>query len=132
MGMSGVCVHPKVLRKNKLENPGQPCLFLGYGKESMSYRVLDLKTGKVKELRTVEFAEDWTVEHDYVEQLLLNRYKRGKNKLPSRIPYVRLEDLTSPSPVRSRLGEPEMNNVMMNIVISVIAVRICESTHPVP
>lgn len=98
---------PKVLRKNKLENPGQPCLFLGYGKESKSYRVLDLKTGKIKELRTVEFAENWTVEHDYVEKLLLNQYKRAKHKLPSRIPFVRLSDLTSPSPARRPLGEPE-------------------------
>ncbi|GMF51908.1 unnamed protein product [Phytophthora fragariaefolia] len=49
---------PKLLRTNKLENPGKPCIFLGYGKTSMSYRVLDLKSGNVKELRTVEFAED--------------------------------------------------------------------------
>jgi len=55
----------------------------------------------------MEFAENWTVEHDYVEKLLLNRYKRGKHKLPSQIPFVRLEDLTSPSPTRRPLGDPD-------------------------
>ncbi|GMF31986.1 unnamed protein product [Phytophthora fragariaefolia] len=90
-----------------IKNPGQPGLFLEYGKESMSYRVLDLKTGKVKELRTVEFAENWTVEYSYVEKLLLNRYKGSKYQLLSRIPFVGLDDLTSPSPTRRPLGDPE-------------------------
>ncbi|EGZ29934.1 hypothetical protein PHYSODRAFT_471752 [Phytophthora sojae] len=57
--------------KNKLDNPGQPGLFLAYGKESIIYRVLDLKTGKMKELRPVEFAENWTVGYSYVGKLLL-------------------------------------------------------------
>ncbi|KAE9002116.1 hypothetical protein PR003_g18342 [Phytophthora rubi] len=87
----------KVLRKRKLENPGKPCIFLGYAKNSISYRVLDLRSGNIQEIRTVEFAENWTVERSYVEKLLLNRFSRGKYKLPSKIPYVRLNDLTAPS-----------------------------------
>ncbi|GMF52861.1 unnamed protein product [Phytophthora fragariaefolia] len=69
-----------------------------YAKRSISYRLLDLRTGDIKELRTVEFAEDWTVDRSYVEKLLLNRYLRGKYRLPAKIPYVRLDKLTSPSP----------------------------------
>ncbi|GMF40644.1 unnamed protein product [Phytophthora fragariaefolia] len=57
-----------------------------------------LKTGDIKELKTVEFAEDWTVDRSYVEKLLLNRYLRGKYRLPAKIPYVRLDKLTSPGP----------------------------------
>ncbi|OWY97668.1 Integrase, catalytic core protein, partial [Phytophthora megakarya] len=67
----------KVLRKSKLENPGKPGIFLGYEKNSISYRVMDLKSGKVQELRTVEFAEDWTVERSYVKILLLHRYAKA-------------------------------------------------------
>ncbi|OWZ09309.1 DNA binding protein [Phytophthora megakarya] len=78
----------KVLRKSKPENPGKLGIFLGYAKNSICYRVMDLKSGKVRELRTVEFAEDWTVERSYVKILLLNRYAKGKNKLPSQIPFV--------------------------------------------
>ncbi|GMF47685.1 unnamed protein product [Phytophthora fragariaefolia] len=69
-----------------------------YAKRSISYRLLDLRTGDIKELRTVQFAEDWTVDRSYVEKLLLNRYLRGKYILPANIPYVRLDKLTSPSP----------------------------------
>ncbi|EGZ26167.1 hypothetical protein PHYSODRAFT_377681, partial [Phytophthora sojae] len=76
--------------RTKLENPGKPCIFLGYAKNSISYRELDLRSGNIQELRTVEFAEDWTVERSYVEKLLLNRFSRGKYKLPSKLPYVRL------------------------------------------
>ncbi|GMF18573.1 unnamed protein product [Phytophthora fragariaefolia] len=88
----------KRLRQNKLENPGKPYIFLVYAKRFISYRLLDLRTGDIKELRTVEFAEDWTVDRSYVEKLLLNRYLRGKYRLPAKIPYVRLDKLISPSP----------------------------------
>ncbi|POM59192.1 LOW QUALITY PROTEIN: polyprotein [Phytophthora palmivora] len=80
---------------NKLENPGKPYIFVGYGKNSLSYRVLDLKTGITKKLRTVEFAEDWTVEYSYVKQLVLNRYKRGNYKVPSQILYKVMIIVTS-------------------------------------
>lgn len=57
----------KVLRKDKWENPGKPCLFLGYATNTISYRMLEMKTGNIEECRTVKFAEDWTVDCGYVE-----------------------------------------------------------------
>ncbi|KAG2927652.1 hypothetical protein PC115_g7458 [Phytophthora cactorum] len=96
----------KVLRKNKEENPGKPCLFLGYATDTISYRVLSLKTGNIEDCRTVEFAEDWTVERSYVEKLLLNRNSRSNYKLPSKIPYIHMDSLTSPSSATS-LGTPD-------------------------
>ncbi|OWZ03495.1 LOW QUALITY PROTEIN: polyprotein [Phytophthora megakarya] len=51
----------KVLRKGKPKNLGKPGIFLGYAKNSISYQEMDLKSGKVQELRTVAFAEDWTI-----------------------------------------------------------------------
>ncbi|OWZ00879.1 DNA binding protein [Phytophthora megakarya] len=99
----------KVLRKSKLENPDKPGIFLGYAQNSISYRVMDLKSGKVRELRTVEFAEDWTVERSYVKILLLNCYAKGKNKLPSQIPFVRLDGWRSSS--TERLPDAQLPDV---------------------
>ncbi|KAE8903035.1 hypothetical protein PF003_g13163 [Phytophthora fragariae] len=56
----GCIVHvftPKVLRKSKLENPGKLGLFVGFAKHSESVRVLNLKTGKIEEKRSVVFDE---------------------------------------------------------------------------
>ncbi|KAE9014860.1 hypothetical protein PR002_g14108 [Phytophthora rubi] len=86
---------PKVLRKSKLENPGKPGLFVGYAKHSESYRILNLITGNIVEVRSVEFEEDWTVEASYAVKLLSNRYGRGRHVLPPIIPYVRLPRETS-------------------------------------
>lgn len=86
---------PKVLRTSKLEDTGKPGLFLGYAKHSESYRVLSLLTGNVQEVRSVEFHEEWTVDRDYVERLLSNRYGKGHNSLPRIVPYVRLPVLAS-------------------------------------
>ncbi|KAE9258733.1 hypothetical protein PF008_g33540 [Phytophthora fragariae] len=81
---------PKVLRKSKLENPGKPGLFVGYAKHSESFRILNLLTGKINEVRSVEFEEEWTVESSYVGKLPSNRYGKGRHVLPTIIPYVRL------------------------------------------
>ena len=40
----------KVLRKNKLENFGRPAIFLGYEKNSVGYRIHDLRSGPINEL----------------------------------------------------------------------------------
>ncbi|POM74324.1 Rve domain containing hypothetical protein [Phytophthora palmivora] len=48
----GYIVHvltPKVLRANKLENPGKLGMFVGFAKRSESIRVLNLRTGKIQE-----------------------------------------------------------------------------------
>ncbi|KAG3131505.1 hypothetical protein PI126_g20022 [Phytophthora idaei] len=81
---------PKVLRTNKLENPGKPGLFMGYAKHSESYRILNLTNGNINEVRSVEFQEDWTVERSYVGHLLSNRHGKGRYVLPAIIPYVHL------------------------------------------
>lgn len=84
--MWGCVVHeftPKVLRANKLENPGKLGLFLGFAKNSEGYRILNLRTGDIRERRSVEFDEGWTVECSYVEHLLANRYRRGRFNLPA-------------------------------------------------
>jgi hypothetical protein len=89
----GCIVHvftPKVLRKSKLENPGKLGLFVGFAKHSESVRVLNLRSGRVEEKRSVEFDEGWTVEQSYVEHLLMNTYHRGRFDLPDMIPLVRL------------------------------------------
>ncbi|ETM50616.1 hypothetical protein L914_05385, partial [Phytophthora nicotianae] len=67
--------------------------------------MLDLKTGNIEECRTVEFSEDWTVECSYVEKLLLNRKSSINYKLPFKIPYIRLDSLTSPTSAVT-LGAP--------------------------
>ncbi|KAE9001680.1 hypothetical protein PR002_g17848 [Phytophthora rubi] len=114
MRVWGCVVHeftPKVLRANKLENPGKLGLFLGFAKNSEGYRILNLRTGDVRERRSVEFNEDWTVESSYVEHLLANRYRRGRFNLPAVIPLVRLpvmaavihNELTAPPAKRQRL-----------------------------
>ncbi|GMF24868.1 unnamed protein product [Phytophthora fragariaefolia] len=69
---------PKVLRKSELENPGKPGLFVGYAKHSESFRILNLLSGKLNEVRSLEFEEEWTVEASYVEKLLSNRYGNGR------------------------------------------------------
>ncbi|KAE8960665.1 hypothetical protein PR002_g30139 [Phytophthora rubi] len=81
---------PKVWRKSKLENPGKPGLFVGYAKHSESFRILNLLTGKINEVRSVEVEEEWTVESSHVEKLLSNRYGKGRHVLSTIIPYVRL------------------------------------------
>ncbi|OWY95554.1 LOW QUALITY PROTEIN: Retroelement, partial [Phytophthora megakarya] len=92
VGMCGDDIFtPKVLRQNKLENPGNPGLFMGFAKHSDSYCVLNLLNGHIEEVRSVEFDEDWTVEQSYVNRLLINRYgKRRSSLLPTVIPYIRL------------------------------------------
>ncbi|KAE8903564.1 hypothetical protein PF005_g12945 [Phytophthora fragariae] len=84
---------PKKVRKNKLENPGKPGLFVGFAKHSESFRVLNLLTGNIQEVRLVEFHEEWTVDRSYVDHLLANRYgkvRARKYTLPTVIPFVRL------------------------------------------
>ncbi|GMF23407.1 unnamed protein product [Phytophthora fragariaefolia] len=82
---------PKKLRKNKLENPGKPGIFMGFAKHSESFRVLSLLTGNVQEVRSVEFHEEWTVDRNYVDLLLANRYGKARARdLPAVIPFVRL------------------------------------------
>ncbi|EGZ30740.1 hypothetical protein PHYSODRAFT_410807, partial [Phytophthora sojae] len=54
---------PKVLRKNKLENPGKPGELPSvkhgdYAQHSESYRVLSMVTGDIQEVRSVECFED--------------------------------------------------------------------------
>ncbi|KAE8968107.1 hypothetical protein PR002_g27858 [Phytophthora rubi] len=119
----GCIVHvftPKVLRKSKLENPGKLGLFVVFAKHSESVRVLNLKTGKIEEKRSVVFDEGWTVERSYVENLLANTYRKGRFNLPDIIPLVRLpvlaavthdelaavthEELTGPPAKRRRLS----------------------------
>eukprot|EP00644_Phytophthora_capsici_P014768 jgi/Phyca11/573417/estExt2_Genewise1.C_PHYCAscaffold_530191 len=78
---------PKVLRRSKLEDTGKPGIFLGFAKHSESYRVLSLVTGKVQEVRSVEFQEEWTVEKSYVEHVLKNRYAQGHFVLPAHLPF---------------------------------------------
>ncbi|KAG3164695.1 hypothetical protein C6341_g12568 [Phytophthora cactorum] len=80
----------KMLRTNKLENPGKPGLFMGCAKHSESYGILNLMYGNINEVRSVEFQVDWTVERSYVEHLLSNRYGKGRYVLPAIIPYVHL------------------------------------------
>ncbi|KAE8955805.1 hypothetical protein PR001_g31959 [Phytophthora rubi] len=79
---------PKVWRKSKLENPGKPGLFVGYAKHSESFRILNLLTGKINEVRSVEVEEEWTVESSHVEKLLSNRYGKGRHVLPMIIPLI--------------------------------------------
>ncbi|KAE9021522.1 hypothetical protein PR002_g12226 [Phytophthora rubi] len=113
----GCIVHvftPKVLRKSKLG------LFVGFAKHSESVRVLNLRSGRVEEKRSVKFDEGWTVERSYVEHLLMNTYHKGRFDLPDIIPLVRLpvlaavthvelaaetqEELTGPPAKRRRLS----------------------------
>ncbi|GMF44882.1 unnamed protein product [Phytophthora fragariaefolia] len=100
---------PKVLRKSKLENPGKPGLFVGYAKHSESIRILNLLTGKINEVRSVEFEEEWTVEASYVEKLLSNRYGKGRHELPTIIPYVRLPVVHSVTRGLKRNSESDDN-----------------------
>ncbi|POM64749.1 Polyprotein [Phytophthora palmivora] len=69
----GCIVHvftPKVLQANKLENTGKLGMFVGFAKHSESIQVLNLRTGKIQEQRSVVFDEGWTGERSYVEHLL--------------------------------------------------------------
>ncbi|KAE8906575.1 hypothetical protein PF007_g21338 [Phytophthora fragariae] len=82
---------PKKLRKSKLENPGKAGLFMGFAKHSESFRVLSMITGKVQEVRSVEFHEEWTVDRSYVDRLLVISFGKGRKRaLPGVIPFVRL------------------------------------------
>ncbi|GMF23104.1 unnamed protein product [Phytophthora fragariaefolia] len=63
---------------------------MGYAKHFVSYRVLSLVTGNIQEVRSVAFQEGWTVQHSYVESVLKNRYRNGRQILPRVIPFVRL------------------------------------------
>ena len=39
-----------ILRETKLENPGKPAIFVGYAKNSISYRILDALLDAIQEL----------------------------------------------------------------------------------
>ncbi|KAE8883878.1 hypothetical protein PF005_g19548 [Phytophthora fragariae] len=58
---------PEKLCTYKLENPGKPGLFVGFAKHSESFRVLNLLTGNIQKVRSVEFHEEWTVDRRYVD-----------------------------------------------------------------
>ncbi|KAE8986047.1 hypothetical protein PR002_g22463 [Phytophthora rubi] len=58
---------PKKLRTYELENPGKPGLFVGFAKHSESFRVLNLLTGNIQKVRSVEFHEEWSVDRRYVD-----------------------------------------------------------------
>ena len=48
-------------KRQKIDDPGTPCIFLGYGNEEMGYKMWDPKTNKSFRSRNVKFFEDQTV-----------------------------------------------------------------------
>ncbi|POM62865.1 LOW QUALITY PROTEIN: Uncharacterized protein PHPALM_27926 [Phytophthora palmivora] len=65
---------PKKKRKNKLNMKADPGIFLGYAKDSLGYRILDLGTGNLVKRRDVVFHEDLTADPKYGKDLINKRY----------------------------------------------------------
>ncbi|KAG2959421.1 hypothetical protein PC119_g26712 [Phytophthora cactorum] len=55
---------------------------------SLEYRLLDLRSGKLIERRDVSFREDITVESSYLEELLAMQYEGREVQLPPNVPFV--------------------------------------------
>ena len=98
-------------RRDKSENPGRPAIFLGYAKNLVGYRSLEMRSRAIRELRTVRFIKDWTVERMSVETLILHRYRRGIFANPAKIPYVRVGNCVGPSIVISLDLPADMEHV---------------------
>ncbi|GMF18665.1 unnamed protein product [Phytophthora fragariaefolia] len=81
---------PKQKRKTKLDMRSDPGIFLGYAKNSLGYRILDLRTGKLIERRDVVFHEDMAADPQYVRDLINCRYFEEEIELPEHIDFVSL------------------------------------------
>ncbi|GMF22868.1 unnamed protein product [Phytophthora fragariaefolia] len=81
---------PKQKRKTKLDMRSDPGIFLGYAKNSLGYRILDLCTGKLIERRDVVFHEDMAADPQYVRDLINCRYFEEEIELPEHIDFVSL------------------------------------------
>ena len=88
---------PAKKRKTKLENPGKPGIFLGYGAHSLSFRVMLLPSGALVEVRSIKFFESQTVERSYVHRVLQNRYAHCTFTIGDVLPLV-------PLPVSGSIG----------------------------
>ncbi|POM69565.1 Integrase catalytic core protein [Phytophthora palmivora] len=80
----------KKKRSSKLDMLADPGVFLGYAKTSLGYRILDLCTGKLIELRDVVFYEDLAADPNYLQNLIDKTYFKAEIELPDHIDFVSL------------------------------------------